>query len=602
MVFFKRANGFRKIRAISSLGFAVLTAFSLVTASVAQTSAPTVASTVGPLMFAKTEGRGPSERVVEFLKAPNADKHRLPDENIAALSHALTAKNREAAQKARVELGIKALGTTQGVFGAMGTLAEHAAYLKSFGRANNALNNIGLVMAIAQVSRDAGQGKTTEALYGSMKAMVNYAIGRWGSSAMQIAGVATFIFDVTLSEWQSGLTDIGVNVWSCRYKAYYEAHGMTISQWKAKALSLYEFAEKDGNSAWFNTYLDGTLNEYVQRAFNSDALELYSECNGASFGDRDFIKRQIEAEHKGVLEQMIVEKVLPEIADFAWNKNLLQQISNANYELKQELNQTYLLEVTAYNAPEGARVVMPLPNGGEWGGNLRADGTFRAKLTYYALMKAGFPEKVILETSEGSESHTLLITDGKMTTQFGTPQTPIVVRYQLNESSQSCTLRRMEVDKPVTKETQTRPARGETTIDMATTMGGTMFLGKFDVENGWSTASPGRHTKDAMMFGAPYHDGILSLENCKFDILSDASLVEGECTIERFERKAVSRTVTIERICISPAQINLIGIFAALGAGEPQYYGMDTPEGKAAVKVMRDASRYAKEGRYPTSP
>jgi len=48
---------------------------------------------------------------------------------------------------ASVELGIKALGMKQGVIGAISTLAVHAAYLKSFGRANNALNTMGWIYA-----------------------------------------------------------------------------------------------------------------------------------------------------------------------------------------------------------------------------------------------------------------------------------------------------------------------------------------------------------------------------------------------------------------------------------------------------------------------
>lgn len=590
---------------------AALAGVSLATISLTLTPRPiaaqTLAEAISPLMIVETKGRGPGEKIVRFLPAPNAEDYSFPDAEIVALSTALTEKNRAAARAARIALGIKAFGSTQGAFGAMGTLGEHAAYMKSFSRVNNALNNIGLVLALAQVSRDVANGNTAEALYGSIKAMVNYGIGRFGSSALQIAGVATFVVDVTLSEWQAGLTDIGVGVWACRYKAYYDAHGMTVSDWKIKALELYEFATKDGNASWFNIYLDGAVNEYVHRAFPSGALELYSECNGSSFGDTESIKRTIEEAYKGILEQMLAKKVLPEISDRIWRDYLRQQVANANAELKPQLNQTYLLEVTAYNAPEGARIVIPLPNGGKWGGPLRADGTLKGKLTYYALMKAGFPMEARYESAEGSQTQELVIADGRMTTVFGVPNTPLVVRYKIEEGAQSCTLDRIEAGQPTTVSTQTRPARAETFIDMATVMDGTvsstMFMGKFDVETqGWAPASPGRITTKAMVFGSPYHDGIQSMENCSFDLLTNANLVQGECTIERLERKAVSSSVTIERICISPASMELVGIFTSLSGGDAQYYAMDTPAGKAAIKFLQDAMRYATEGGYPTSP
>ncbi|HHL22003.1 MAG TPA: hypothetical protein ENJ52_10835, partial [Aliiroseovarius sp.] len=256
-----------------------------------------------------TEGRGPHEKVVRFEMAPNADDFFVPQGNIDALAGALEAGNRAVRDAAQIDLGIKAFGLTQGAFAAMGTLAEHAAYLKSFSRVNTALNNIGLAVALVQVTRDISDGNTEAAVIGATKAFVNYAVGKWGSSALQIAGVATFIVDVTLSEWQAGLTDIAKDVQYCRYKAYYAAHGMSVRDWQEKALALYEEAERQKDITAFDTWLDAAVNEYVHRAFNSGALELYSECGGSSFGDTAYIQGLIEAEHKGLINEMLVEKV-----------------------------------------------------------------------------------------------------------------------------------------------------------------------------------------------------------------------------------------------------------------------------------------------------
>jgi len=202
-------------------------------------------------------------------------------------------------------------------------------------------------------------------------------------------------------------------------------------------------------------------------------------------------------------------------------------------------------------------------------------------------MRAGFPETVRLETATGSETHGLLIAEGRMTTQFGTPKTPVVVRYQMEEGDQTCSVRRIKAGQPDTEETQTRPARAPSTFDMAVTNTGAMYLGRYNLDPlGWSPASPGRYTKAALLFGAPFHDNIQSFENCRFEMLKNDRLAEGSCTIERFERKAVSTQTTIERICISPATFELVGIFASMG-GKAKYYAMDTPEGEAIIDVMR---------------
>lgn len=583
--FGRRVRSCDYLRCIVAIPVAVAIMLGTTGTGLAQTSK--LKTNIPALMEPVTEGRGPDEKVMRFKPAKDADKFRFSDASIAALSAAMEANDQAATRAAQLALGVQAFGDTQGVFAAMGGVAEHALLAKSFSGVNNALNNVGFVFALAQVARDATNGDKEAAVFGALKSFVNFSIGRWGSSALQIAGIATFVVDVTLREWQSGLTEIGVNVWTCRYNAYYDDKGMSVSDWKVKALKLYEEAKKS-DAARFEADLDKALDEYVQRAFAERNIAFFSECNGSYFGDTKTIQRLIEAEHKGVLEKLMVKHVLPEVSERAWQDNLKQQISNANYTLKPDLNQSFLLEVTVYDAPDGARVVMPLPNGGEWGGALRPDGTFRAKITHYALLKAGFPERVRLEAGDLSEEHALVIADGRMTTVFGVPKTREVVRYQLQEGSQSCKVRRFDRGKLISEEQQSRDARPSSTVDMAESGIGAVFLGHYHLEDEtWSPASPGRHVSPRLVFGAPYVDDIQAMKNCHFDFFTIQNLVEGECSIERFERKAFGENKVIERTCASTAQMDVIGIFASLGGSKKQYFGMDTPEGREAVAVIR---------------
>ena len=128
---------------------------------------------VGPMLVPKVEGNGPAAHVTGFAIAPGAAAQRLKSDDIARLGQALIARSGEAQREADLNLGIQVLGDTQGSLGALGTLAQHALWLEQFGDLNNAMSNIGFVMALAQVARDGWNGNDKAALTGGIKAWMN---------------------------------------------------------------------------------------------------------------------------------------------------------------------------------------------------------------------------------------------------------------------------------------------------------------------------------------------------------------------------------------------------------------------------------------------
>ena len=539
-----------------------------------------------------TQGKGPHETVERFQIAAGADAYRVPQAGLDALAEAIEARNRADARSALVNMAIDQFGLGEGVVAAMGTLAEQAAYLKSFGPVNTALNRLGLVIAVAQAARAASNGRTDEAVITVTKGLSFYAVGRWGSRVLQIYGVAAFVVDLTLSQVNAGALEIADDVQSCRYNAYYKAHGRSVHAWQKEALALYQTAEKSKDPGAFEGLLDAAVNKYVSLGFTSDAIERIEDCGVSQYGEmRSDVQAKIMARHKRVVTAMLAEKVLPGIADYAWNRTLRMQVKQANEDLVPILNRTFDLEVTAYDFDEGARVVIPLPNGGQWGGKLRDNGTFHGKITYYALMKAGFPDEVRLESGGESDTIDLVISEDRLSAVFGVPATPYVARYSLQESAQSCELKRMRTGEDPTFETQERPASSLEHLDMAVvvTPSGTPLpvQGTFNGTT-WTLASPGRYIDGATLYGEPYLDNITALENCAFDMFSQGSMAEGDCTIVRYERKAVSAQTVMARTCTSTAEIRLEGIFATMGEGM-QYYALDTPEGRAMITALRAA-------------
>ncbi|MCB6179092.1 hypothetical protein LHP98_13285 [Rhodobacter sp. Har01] len=540
---------------------------------------------VSPLIEVVTEGKGPGETVTGFRLAKDAAGKGLPDAAVLGLGQALADRDRARQESASVDMAMQTLGLSVGAVNAIGTMAESALWIDALGPTNQALNNLGLIVALAQMARDVSKGDDRAAATGGLKAYLSYAISRWGWGALQIGGVALFVTDVTLTQWQSGLTAIATDVWSCRYKAWYKANGRKVRDWKIKAWELYLAAEgKDGQS--YDTYIDGVLNDYVGLAFRDGLLATYGDCSGSSFGDQEAIRQAIMAEHKAVLQKLLATRVMPEVAEWAWVRQLKGQVAEAETILKPRLNRKFRLEVTAYGVTGPARVVMPLPAGGEWAGRLREDGTFRAELTLYAVLKAGFPDTVRLETEGGVEERKLVMSGDRVTAMFGAPETPLVSRYRLTEGAQSCMVTRIAADGSTT-ETTSDAARPAQEVDFAMLAGGTWVFGRYAPGAGWSPASPGITSGTAITLGAPLHDDIAGFDNCSIGFLTDDALAKGDCTVKRHARKAVSAKVTIERKCSASAGLEIIGVFTAMGGEGMQYMPLDGPEGEMMGEILK---------------
>ena len=573
---------------------AAIMALAVVPVALAQTVSTPPAGLIAPV----TQGKGPAERVTDFQITPTAAQQRLRSDAIGRLGQALVAKSGEAQRQAELDLAVQVLGDTQGSLAGVGVVAEHALWLEQFSDVNNAMNNIGFAMGLAQVARDGWNGNDAAALTGGIKAWMNFAIGRWGTGAMQIGAIGAFVVDVTLRQWQSGLGEIAHDVQACHYLAWYKEHPRSVGEWKAAAWDLYLAAEKD-TSRPYSDYLDKALDEYVGRAFKDLDIATYGDCGTSSFGQRATVEQQVAAEHKAVLQRMLADKVMPEIGERAWLRTLRAQAADARARLMPALNRQVVLEVTAYGYPGGTKVVMPLPSGGTWQGKLRDDGGFKTQITLFAIQKAGYPDTVRLEGPNGPEERKLTFNGAKLTAMFGAPETPVIARYTLNEGAATCQQRRIEGD-AVSTETTTAPARGDHPVDFAMLPTGAWVVGQYEVGKGWSVASPGTVSTTAMSFGAPLYDGITGFDGCKIGVLAEGSLAEGGCTVKRFEAKQISAKVRVERTCTAPAKLTLSGIIASVVAGQMQYYPLDGPEGKMIVDLLRQGVSKGVEGGMPT--
>ncbi|UJW87286.1 hypothetical protein [Devosia sp. SL43] len=554
------------------------------------------------LLAPQTEGRGPSESIVEFVVAPHAATVRLSEAGIAVLAESFVADAVAARRNAELELGIQAVGDSAGGLGVLATLAEHALFADQFGPVNNALTNIGGVLALAQVSRDIWNGRTDAALTGAIKGWMSFAIGKWGWGSLQVGGIALFVVDVTLREWQRGVSDIAVEGLRCHYTAWYRENPRPISDWKTRVWQLYLLAEQEGREG-FAAYLDIELNRYANLALQDPEWITYGDCSTSTMGlGHSDIEAKLTDEHKLLLGKLLVEEVLPEIGERAWRRNLDAQVIWANTHLLPRLNKVLTLEIATYGFPAGTRMVMPLPNGGEWSGKLRPDGTFRAAITKFALAKAGFPEVVRIETEAGIEERRLSLSGDRLVAMFGTPETPLVSRFQLSEQAGQCRITRIAADGSREEEVQDIEIHAPQDVDFAMLPNGNWVMGHYAQSGGWSIASPGATVGDRIDFGAPLWDGITGFKGCVISFLGDDQLARTTCSVERFDSKQVSTRLRIDRLCSSPAQLDISGVFTALVAGETTYYPLDGPEGQVIVDTLKRGIGEGVVGGFPSMP
>ncbi len=550
--------------------------------------APAVASAaplVAPFITYTIKGSGPTEEVVAFKAAEDLSRYALPDSAITNLSGAIVTNDTTRQQEAAFSTFMQAVGDLQGGLGALGTLAQHAAYIDALGDINTGLNNVGLALGAFQVYRDAIKGEKKAAVTGAVKTWVNFAVGRWGWSAAQIGSVAAFVVDITLREWQSGLLDIAHDVWWCRYTTYYRKDGKrTVNDWKVKVWELYQRSQRS-QSTPFQKLLDDELDAFVHKAFSAN-LALFSDCSGpgsaSSFGGAvKSVQDKLAAEHRATIEAMLVKQVFPEVADRIWRQNVGRQVDDLNLLRVPDLNQKLNLEVTAYDVTGPAKVAIPLPGGKRWTGKLKPDGTFQTQVTKWALVKAGLPDTIELETENGVETRPIAIVGNRIIAIFGTPKVSLISDYRWSEGPQHCITSGGTSGVVITD----LPAN-DTSVHLAQLREGVFILGHYDAGAGtWTLASPGSTTAKGLAFGPPNLDHVQSLTGCDLGFLSGGGIAKGGCTVKRLEFKAVSARVTLKRYCESTVKLDLVGAYTTM-AGKLQYFSFEGEQGKALRGVL----------------
>jgi hypothetical protein len=588
------------------------------------------------LMITKNEGTI-HEKVVEFKINPEV-KDRLAnmrsfvsDRGLRQMTDAQTLSNRDAMNKAAAAEGWGTFNLAFGAGGSAGTIAENVLEMGGLKNVNGAMTNLGLFMTVWQVNIDLCSGDLQSAGINAYKGILGYAIGNWGSAALQVGNVATFVIDVALQEFGTGAWMARTDAWRQAYTKYYREReasaeageygvqplwseskekklervqgqtegGRTINEWK---FLLDYYRQHARSSAGFEALVLAEIQQYVARFWESENFQTDSRnidsstwgfARGASLTEE--IKQKLEEEHRVKLMAMLVKKVFPEIARRQWYRSLEGIVRDLNNDVRPALNDVIRIDIGAYDLIAPARIVLKKPSGGQWTGSLHPAKPRTLQITKLAMLKAGWPTEITLELPEGTQTRPLSPVNDFAAISFGEPDTPLVIVYDRAETAPRCTITTIPLTGEPTSRTETRTAPSGD-LDIATVVVGdpthyslSLVLGDFNGTD-WVAASPGAMGAGgaSMFFSVPRYEDIYQISNCKGGFLTGDALARAQCTMERrIDSKDATGTRT-ETLCLSQVTIKVKGGYMTMGE-DTKYLPLDGEAGAMLRSILRQS-------------
>ncbi len=584
------------------------------------------------LMVVQNEGTI-REKVVEFTIKPEV-KDRLAtmrsfvsDRGLRNMTEAQTLSNREAMEKAAAEEGWGMFNLGFGAGGSVGTIAENTLEMGGLQNVNGAMTNLGLFMTIWQVNIDLCSGDNQAAGANAYKGLMGYAIGKWGSSALQVANVATFVIDVALQEFGKGAWLARTDAWRQAYTKYYRERedeaaageygvqplwseskekklarvrgqtegGRTINEWK---FLLDHYRQKASSAAGFEGMVILEIEKYIGRFWDSENFQVESRnIDGSSWGFgrgaslTDKIKKKLEDEHRAKLMAMLVKKVFPEIARRQWYRSLEGIVADLNDKTRTELNDVIRIDIGAFDLAAPAKIVLKKPSGGAWTGTLLPNKPRSLQITKLAMLKAGWPTEISLELPEGTQTRPLVPINDIAVISFGEPVTPMITVYDRKESAMSCSVVTIPLKGARSERTETRPAHtgdlhiASYAVGSVESYSINLVMGDFNGES-WAAASPGAvgNGGAGMFFAVPRYEDIHKITHCDGGFLAGEGLMKASCTVERRTETEDAKGARTETRCTSQITLKVKGAYTTIGE-EMKYIPLDGDVGKN----LRDA-------------
>lgn len=313
---------------------------------------------------------------------------------------------------AAAEEGWKASMEWFGIGQAVATLGEEGAAFASYagaatvlGKVNELAGNLGIAFALVQLALDMSkEGNERVAVGNALRAIGMDAIGRWGTSAMKVAGVGIFFLDYSLNKFADTAWAGRKDLWARGFACYYEHNGRTHAQWLARLKAIVSEA-RDPEAA--SAGIRAEVVAYSKKVWDADGADL-AMCQselGATFlgsfgGLNESMKNDLSAEYT----RQLFADLTPEFSALSrWATAQQQERTHRLLdELRGRWNQRTTVEI-ALKTKDPKRKIDAIPvaittrkDPERWRGTTDAAGVFTMEITALGYMLYGRPSEVVV--------------------------------------------------------------------------------------------------------------------------------------------------------------------------------------------------------------
>jgi hypothetical protein len=172
-------------------------------------------------------------------------------------------------------------------------------------------------------------------------------VSLWGSQALQIGGVAVFIFDYTLTKTGETAWEGRTGLYQKAYALYYKEHPRKSTDWTKRIMAVIDSAKSPVD---VHNAIEADLQSYVSEFWgNAETIAAYldrvKQNDQTGFGGLNTkLENDISAAYKAEIMHVLQETVFPRIPILIANKKR-QQVWQVLQELRNGLDQSTTISV-----------------------------------------------------------------------------------------------------------------------------------------------------------------------------------------------------------------------------------------------------------------
>lgn len=316
-----------------------------------------------------------------------------------------------------ITAGWKAATDMFSIVGAHGTFGQEVLSMGVLENINNAIGELGLGIAFVQLAMELDRDNPAPAVLNFSKNMGNYAVGKWGTSAMKIASVGVFAIDYSLNKFATTAIAQREQMYVDAYNSYYArgAAYSTLPGFKVRnAVDWYRAFYKITNEASSQEEAERLIAQEIDNyvyAFWRDADGMafaFSDTRQGftySGGSNAALEKRIAENQKAELVNGTLQPVFRRLARQISVERAQSLLNNEAKQIADILNTVYTVRVRVMPAEnndqsiniEGLQVQIETGNNQEmWEGVTDEDGAWEMGFTLYGLLNAEPSGNVIL--------------------------------------------------------------------------------------------------------------------------------------------------------------------------------------------------------------